>query len=69
MAKTLYKTVKASYALSRTILPGLDYSLNPYFGCGFACAYCYARKFFLMRDIPHKWGEYVEVKANLPSLT
>ncbi|NIM44436.1 MAG: radical SAM protein, partial [Nitrososphaeria archaeon] len=65
---TLCKQVKASYALSKTILPDLDYSLNPYFGCGFGCVYCYARKFFFMRNIPHQWGEYVEAKVNLPSL-
>ena len=65
---TKYEVVRVSKALSPTTLPGLDYSLNPYFGCEFNCTYCYARKYFLLREIPYKWGEYVQVKGNLPGL-
>ena len=64
----LYKSIKANYALSKTALPGLDYSINPYFGCEHGCIYCYARKFFLIKEIKHEWGEYIEVKENLPTL-
>lgn len=51
-------------ALSPSRLPGLDWALNPYRGCGHACAYCYAQdvtKFHL--DQP--WGETVEVRTNI----
>ena len=66
--KFKYRIRRASYALSKTILPGISYSLNPYIGCYHACIYCYARKYFLMRNIGYNWGEYVEVKINLPNL-
>ena len=32
--------VKVKSVLSRTSLPGLDYSLNPYRGCAHGCVYC-----------------------------
>ncbi|MEM0013985.1 MAG: radical SAM protein, partial [Zestosphaera sp.] len=32
--------MRASSALSRSGLPGLDYALNPYVGCYHKCAYC-----------------------------
>ena len=45
-------------------LSGLDYSLNPYRGCGFGCSYCYAA-FFVPEDVRRdSWGQWVEVKAN-----
>jgi len=50
-------------ALSSTSLPGLDYSLNPYRGCGHDCAYCYAP---CILRIPRKeWGTHIEVKENI----
>jgi DNA repair photolyase len=66
--ETTYQVVRATRALTETSLPGLDYSLNPYFGCEFNCSYCYARKYFLLKKMPYKWGEYVQVKGNLPTL-
>lgn len=45
-------------------LSGIDYSLNPYRGCGFGCSYCYAA-FFVPEDVRRdSWGEWVEVKSN-----
>ncbi len=41
-----------------------DYTLNPYSGCSFGCAYCYAA--FFVRD-PNdlaSWGRWVRVKQN-----
>ncbi|MEM1538996.1 MAG: radical SAM protein [Candidatus Bathyarchaeia archaeon] len=42
----------------------LDYTVNPYVGCGHGCTYCYAR--FMKRFTGHKepWGEFVDVKVN-----
>ncbi|MCS7115036.1 MAG: radical SAM protein [Nitrososphaerota archaeon] len=46
----------------------LDYTVNPYVGCGHGCAYCYAR--FMKRFTGHKesWGEFVDVKVNAATL-
>lgn len=51
-------------ALSRSTLPGLDYSLNPYRGCMHNCAYCYAP--FVLRRPREEWGMLVEVRKNIP---
>jgi len=45
-----------------------DYVVNPYRGCQFACAYCYAR--FMRRFTGHReaWGAFVDVKVNAAQL-
>jgi DNA repair photolyase len=52
-------------ALSRSGLPGLDYSLNPYRGCQHGCIYCYSPE--TLRE-KRDWGSFVEVKRNIPSV-
>jgi DNA repair photolyase len=54
--------------LTKTAIPGLDYCLNPYVGCGHGCRYCYAS--FMKRFTGHlePWGEFVDVKVNAPQL-
>jgi DNA repair photolyase len=54
--------------LTKTGIPGVDYCLNPYTGCGHACAYCYATfmKKYSGHDEP--WGEFVDAKINAPDL-
>ena len=58
--------VKATTALPRSNLPGMDYALNPYVGCEHDCVYCFAP------DVLHKdaakWGKEVGVRSNLPTL-
>ncbi|MEM3703885.1 MAG: radical SAM protein, partial [Candidatus Bathyarchaeia archaeon] len=46
----------------------LDYTVNPYVGCGHSCTYCYAR--FMKRFTRHKekWGDFVDVKINAATL-
>ena len=34
--------IKAKHALVRSRIPGVDYVINPYLGCGHGCRYCYA---------------------------
>jgi DNA repair photolyase len=57
--------VIAKTALSKSSLSGLVYALNPYKGCEHACVYCYAP--FVLRE-RRKWGEFVDVKTNLPDV-
>ena len=56
--------VACKTALSFSSLPGLKYSLNPYRGCMHACAYCYAPN--ILRIPREDWGEFVQVKRNIP---
>ncbi len=41
-----------------------DFTLNPYVGCQFGCAYCYAAFFVDSDDKRESWGNWVEVKRN-----
>ena len=46
------------------MLKSLDFTLNPYVGCSFACSYCYAA-FFQPDEVKVRdWGYWVEVKEN-----
>jgi DNA repair photolyase len=56
--------VECKTALSRSTLPGLEYSLNPYRGCMHNCAYCYAP--YVLRLPRDDWGKTVSVKKNIP---
>ncbi|HOI82065.1 MAG: radical SAM protein [Thermovirgaceae bacterium] len=62
------RDVNCRSALNRTKIPGFDYCMNPYGGCTHGCVYCYAS--FMCRFSGHeeKWGEYLDVKANFPSI-
>ena len=56
--------VKCKTALSKSNLPGLDYSLNPYRGCQHNCCYCYVPN--ILRIERKDWGSFVDVKTNIP---
>ncbi len=56
--------IKCKTALSKSNLPGLDYSLNPYRGCQHNCAYCYVPN--ILRIKRTEWGGFVDVKKNIP---
>ncbi len=62
------KEVFAKSVLTKTAIPGFEYCINPYVGCGHGCRYCYAG--FMKRFTGHKepWGEFVDVKVNAPDL-
>ncbi|MCK4443044.1 MAG: radical SAM protein [Thermoplasmata archaeon] len=57
--------ISCKYAISSSRLPGYDYALNPYRGCGHGCAYCYAPD-ILWEE--REWGTFVDVKRNLPNI-
>ncbi|WP_297501751.1 radical SAM protein, partial [Thermococcus sp.] len=58
---------KAKGIYTRSRIPGVDWSLNQYVGCAFACKYCYARFLTRWKDYG-EWGSWVEVKTNAPDL-
>lgn len=53
---------------ARGFMGDYDYTLNPYSGCSFGCAYCYAA--FFSRDLERRntWGYWVNVKENAVEL-
>jgi len=58
--------IKCKTALSNSNLPGLDYSLNPYRGCQHNCCYCYVPN--VLKIDRQKWGNFVEIKKNIPNI-
>ncbi|MEF8873983.1 MAG: radical SAM protein [Candidatus Thermoplasmatota archaeon] len=56
--------VSCKKALSESMLEA-DYSLNPYRGCSHGCLYCYA-PFVIKEERP--WGEFLDVKRNIPKV-
>lgn len=56
--------VKCKSILSKSKLYGVDYSINPYTGCGHSCRYCYAVFMRRFTDHDEKWGKFVDVKVN-----
>jgi len=51
-------------AVPRGMASGFDYTLNPYVGCGFACAYCFAANFVADERRKADWGKWVDVKVD-----
>ena len=61
--------VEARSVLTRSRVPGMDYAINPYFGCGFGCSYCYAVFMCRYQDRdPATWGSFVRAKVNAPEV-
>lgn len=57
---------RASSILTRAsgFIDAYDFTLNPYSGCQFGCAYCYAAFFVRDRAQRDEWGQWVTVKEN-----
>ncbi len=60
-----YSNIVCKNAISRSNLPNLDYSLNPYFGCEHGCIYCYSPSVFRDYKIAKNWGRFVKAKINM----
>jgi DNA repair photolyase len=61
------RKIETRSALVRSRIPGVEFVINPYLGCGHGCRYCYA---VFMRQYSRfnresRWGEFVEVKTNI----
>jgi DNA repair photolyase len=64
------RKITTKSALVRSRIPGVNYVINPYLGCGHACRYCYAtfmRKYSRYNQHTH-WGGFVEVKVNIAEI-
>lgn len=57
--------IRCRGALSRSTLPGLVYSLNPYVGCAHGCVYCYSPSTLGDPELARRWGSVVKVKENI----
>lgn len=47
--------------LTRSRIPGIDYTICPYIGCAHQCIYCYVRFMGFVRD---DWDQTLYVKIN-----
>jgi len=57
--------IKTKSILNKSKIGGIDYTINPYIGCEFACKYCYASYLSnLVEEDNDKWGQFVYVKEN-----
>lgn len=62
------REIQCKSAIGKCGFPGGGWSINPYVGCEHACEYCYAR--FMKRFTNHEepWGEFVDVRVNIPEV-
>ncbi len=65
---TEFNEVEITRILNPTSIDLGEYVINPFMGCEFACLYCYVRsnKVISRRNLP--WGEFVDIRVNLPEL-
>jgi DNA repair photolyase len=64
----LIASIPCRTALSKSTLPGLDYSLNPYWGCGHGCRYCYVPDVLRSEELHREWGKLVLVKEGIEEI-
>ena len=59
--------IQTKSALVRSGIPGVNFVINPYLGCGHGCRYCYAvfmRKYSRLHANA-AWGSFVEAKVKI----
>lgn len=62
--KLSYKPVCEILNKATGFMNAYEFTLNPYSGCSFGCAYCYAAFFSPTKDNRDNWGRWVVVKEN-----
>jgi len=62
----IVREILSKTVMTKTAIPGLDYCINPYVGCGHGCRYCYATFMKRFTGHPEPWGEFIDVKMNAP---
>ncbi len=69
-ARVQVDRVRASGILTpaRGYIGEYDFTLNPYSGCGFGCAYSYAAAFSGSAERRDRWGSWVSIKSNAAEL-
>jgi len=60
--------IKTQRALAPTQISLADYVINPYRGCSLGCRFCYVRFNKNVARRKQAWGEFVDIKENLPLL-
>ncbi|ACK41644.1 MULTISPECIES: radical SAM protein [Dictyoglomus] len=62
------KEITCKTAISKCGFPSGGWAINPYVGCAHGCLYCYAR--FMKRFTKHTegWGEFVDIRVNMPEV-
>src|SRR5215204_5923132 len=62
----LVSAVQSKSVLSKAsgFTDSYDFTLNPYSGCTFGCAYCYAAYFARTDELKANWGQWVQIKEN-----
>lgn len=48
--------------LSKSSLPGYEFTINPYIGCIHGCRYCYASYMKKYTNHPEPWGKFIDIK-------
>ncbi len=59
-----YKQASSILTVPKGFMQGYDFTINPYSGCAFGCAYCYAAAFAPDETLSKDWGTWVRVKDN-----
>jgi len=67
-ARLLIKPVAVKSVLTKSKIEGIDYTVNPYYGCQHGCRYCYSAWMTGKRFPGLSWGEYVFPKVNAPQV-
>ncbi len=68
LAGAVVRPTFAKSALIRSKIEGIDYAVNPYYGCLHGCRYCYAAWMTRRRYPDHVWGLHVHPKVNVHRL-
>lgn len=63
-----FNEIKISRILNPTSIDLGEYVINPFMGCEFSCLYCYVRSNKVMLKKKRLWGEFVDIRVNIPEL-